>query len=95
MAIVPEMTKIINNMEKKNRRLVAEITKKNKTKYVVWLINGSYIILSPVLTLSGNIAFWQQHGREYLTKQGAVAKMKKLAGIKKYGIKVYNYGNKK
>lgn len=76
-------------MEKKNRRLIAEVTKKNRTKYVVWFISGSYIILSPILTMSGNIAFWQQHGHEYMTRQGAINKVKKLTNIKKYGIKIY------
>ena len=83
------MTKFINNMERKNRRLIAEVTKKNKTKYVVWLIGGYYIVLSPILTMSGDIAFWQQHGHEYITKHGAINLVKRLTNINKYGIKIY------
>ena len=74
----------------KRKDIVAEVTKKGKTKYVVKRLRGMFVVLKPVLSFSGSdIQFWQQCSGEYIMKHAAVNKMKKLCGLKKYGFRVY------
>lgn len=74
----------------KRRGIVAEVTKKDKTKYVVKRLRGMFVVLKPVLSFSSSdIRFWQQCSDEYIMKHAAINKMKRLCGLKKYGFKVY------